>query len=61
MTFFTVYDPLDWRNRELENTDWIYFTPDDHKNREAILAYRQALRDWPSTDSFPANRPELGE
>jgi len=59
MTFFTVQDPIGWRNKELEKTDWICFAPDDHKNREAILAYRQALRDWPSTADFPDTRPEL--
>lgn len=61
MTLLTVYDPIAWRNQELQNTDWIYFAPDDHKNREAILTYRQALRDWPATDDFPDTRPVLGE
>jgi hypothetical protein len=33
----------------------------DHPQRDAHITYREALRQWPSTDSFPATRPELGE
>jgi len=49
-----------WRDTELEATDKAAQTP-DWPNRDNILAYRTALRDWPSTASFPATRPELGE
>ena len=48
-----------WRNAELESTDKAAQTP-DWPNRDNILTYRQALRDWPSTSNFPATRPELG-
>lgn len=48
-----------WRNLELEATDKAAQTP-DWPNRDNILTYRQALRDWPSTSDFPATRPELG-
>tara|TARA_B100001059_G_scaffold235677_1_gene282209 strand:+ start:470 stop:766 length:297 start_codon:yes stop_codon:yes gene_type:complete len=48
-----------WRNAELEATDKAAQTP-DWPNRDNILTYRQALRDWPSTSNFPATRPELG-
>lgn len=48
-----------WRNAELESTDKAAQTP-DWPNRDNILTYRQALRDWPSTSDFPATRPELG-
>ena len=49
-----------WRDSELEATDKAAQTP-DWPNRDNILAYRTALRDWPSTDAFPATRPTLGE
>lgn len=48
-----------WRNLELEATDKAAQTP-DWPNRDNILTYRQALRDWPSTSDFPDTRPELG-
>lgn len=48
-----------WRDGELEATDKAAQTP-DWPNRDNILTYRQALRDWPSTSNFPATRPELG-
>lgn len=48
-----------WRNGELIATDQAAQTP-DWPNRDNILTYRQALRDWPSTSAFPATRPELG-
>ena len=49
-----------WRNSELSATD--YIVPlSDHPQRDAYITYREALRQWPSTDSFPATRPELGE
>ena len=48
-----------WRDEELTRTD-IAAIVSDYPNAEAILAYRQALRDWPSTDDFPDTRPEVG-
>ena len=43
---------------ELEATDNAAQTP-DWPNRDNILTYRQALRDWPATADFPDTRPEL--
>ena len=48
-----------WRDLELAGTDWIVPVT-DHPQHAAYLAYRQALRDWPSTADFPDTRPELG-
>lgn len=47
-----------WRNSELESTDWIVPIT-DHPSHSATLAYRQALRDWPTTVDFPAAKPTL--
>jgi hypothetical protein len=47
-----------WRDTELALTDTAAQTP-DWPNRDNILTYRTALRDWPSTSDFPATRPEL--
>ena len=47
-----------WRDSELARTD-VAATVSDYPNANAVLAYRAALRDWPSTDSFPNTRPEL--
>ena len=49
-----------WRDAELSATDNAAQTP-DWPNRDNILTYRQALRDWPATADFPDTRPELGE
>ena len=49
-----------WRNGELSATDTASQTP-DWPNRDNILLYRAALRNWPATSDFPATRPELGE
>ena len=49
-----------WRNGELSATDTASQTP-DWPNRDNILLYRTALRNWPATSDFPATRPELGE
>ena len=54
-----------WRNDELARTD-IAATVSDYPNAEAILVYRQALRDWPAKNDdgeyingFPDTRPTL--
>jgi len=47
-----------WRDMELSSSDTAAQTP-DWPNRDNILTYRAALRDWPSTFDFPATRPEL--
>ena len=49
-------DAREWRDSELSSTDSIAQTP-DYPNRDAILVYRQELRDWPSTDDFPDTKP----
>ena len=49
-----------WRDSELVATDQAAQTP-DWPNRDNILTYRTALRDWPATDDFPNTRPVLGE
>jgi len=55
-----------WRDAELLRTD-IAATVSDYPNAEAILVYRQALRDWPAKNDdgeyingFPDTRPTLG-
>ena len=48
-----------WRNGELSATDTASQTP-DWPNRDNILLYRTALRNWPSTDAFPETKPVLG-
>jgi len=47
-----------WRDRELRLTDFIV-PLSDHPQRAAYITYRTALRNWPSTDDFPATKPEL--
>tara|TARA_R110000764_G_scaffold95309_1_gene179057 strand:- start:663 stop:1055 length:393 start_codon:yes stop_codon:yes gene_type:complete len=48
------------RNELLQETDWIV-NVSDHPQHSAYIAYRTALRNWPSTADFPATRPVLGE
>ena len=47
-----------WRDKELSFTDWI-IPLIDHPQREAYITYRESLRQWPSTESFPETKPEL--
>lgn len=47
-----------WRNSKINSTDNVAQTP-DYPNRDAILTYRQKLRDWPSTDAFPDTKPTI--
>jgi len=49
-----------WRDSELAATDYIVPLT-DHPQHDDYIAYRTALRDWPSTESFPDTRPVLGE
>ena len=48
-----------WRDEELTETDKASQTP-DWPNRDNIITYRAALRDWPSTSDFPDTKPTLG-
>jgi hypothetical protein len=47
-----------WRDDQLAFTDWI-IPLTDHPQREAHITYRESLRQWPSTESFPETKPEL--
>ena len=54
-----------WRNDELSRTDILVATP-DHPQRDELIVYRAALRDWPATNEageyingFPDTRPEV--
>lgn len=47
-----------WRDSELRRTDSLVLLP-DYPNSDALLAYRQALRDWPNTSDFPDTRPTM--
>jgi len=47
-----------WRDSELSNTDYIVSVTDNPQHSD-YMAYRVALRDWPSTSNFPATRPTL--
>tara|TARA_R110000737_G_scaffold211064_1_gene228612 strand:+ start:160 stop:363 length:204 start_codon:yes stop_codon:yes gene_type:complete len=49
-----------WRDEELTRTD-VAATVSDYPNADVYITYREALRQWPSTEDFPATRPELGE
>ncbi|MDA9775344.1 phage tail assembly chaperone [Algibacter sp.] len=51
-------DAKKWRNRELESTDILSLLA-DHPNNANILLYRQELRDWPNTSTFPLTKPKL--
>ena len=51
---------IEWRNSQLNRTDFIAQTP-DYPNRDAWLTYRQELRDWPSTADFPETKPTKPE
>ena len=48
-----------WRNGELSSSDFIV-PLSDHPQRADYILYRESLRSWPSTDSFPDTRPTLG-
>jgi len=47
-----------WRDNALAATDWV-IPISDHPQRDAYIALRQKLRQWPSTDSFPETKPTL--
>ena len=48
----------EWRDGELFATDWIVPVT-DHPQHVSYLAYREALRDWPSTVNFPETKPTI--
>lgn len=47
---------IEWRNTQLKETDSLMLVS-DYPHKEQLKAYRQALRDWPSTEDFPETRP----
>ena len=47
-----------WRDQELKSTDTLSLLA-DHPNNANILLYRQELRDWPNTSTFPLTKPTL--
>lgn len=53
-----AYSARQWRDAELIRTDTLMLLS-DYPGKEALTAYRQALRDWPSTTDFPDTRPVL--
>lgn len=49
-----------WRNDELTRTDALMLLS-DYPYKEALSAYRQELRDWPSQEGWPdIDRPTMG-
>ena len=55
----TAEEAREWRDSELFRTDSLMLL-DDYPQKDGLTAYRQELRDWPSTDDFPDTRPTLG-
>lgn len=51
-------DAKRWRDQELKSTDTLSLLA-DHPNNANILLYRQELRDWPNTSTFPLTKPTL--
>ena len=47
-----------WRDYELLRTESLLLL-DDYPQKDNLTAYRQELRDWPSTGEFPATKPTL--
>ena len=63
MVGMTVLNPEQaarkWRDEELLRTD-VAATVSDFPNAEAVIAYRQLLRDWPASADFPDTKPTMG-
>ena len=53
-----THEARQWRDSELNNSDWIIQTS-DHPQRAAYITYRAALRDWPTASDFPTTREDL--
>jgi hypothetical protein len=62
MVGMTVLNPEQaarkWRDEELLRTD-VAATVSDFPNAEAVIAYRQLLRDWPASEQWPHERPTM--
>lgn len=55
-------DERNWRNKKIEETDkWLLEDFPIQYSKEAILNFREALRDYPSTIGFPYDcvRPKI--
>ena len=52
------FESKKWRNQELKKSDWV-IPITDHPQHGDYIAYRVALRDWPSTSDFPDTKPTL--
>jgi len=52
------FESKKWRNQELKKSDWV-IPITDHPQHGDYIAYRVALRDWPSTSDFPNTKPIL--
>jgi hypothetical protein len=57
-TVIAENEAKEWRDSELERTDLLMVVP-DYPYKTQLEAYRQALRDWPSSENFPETRPTL--
>ena len=55
----TAEEAREWRDSELFRTDSLMLL-DDYPQKDGLTAYRQELRDWPSTEAFPDTQPALG-
>ena len=56
-----INEERQWRNSELEATDWIVQIP-DHPKKLVYTAYRKQLRDYPNQPDFPnGERPKKPE
>lgn len=49
--------PIKKRDQLLSETDPLIMLP-DYPYKTELAEYRQALRDWPDSDSFPDEMPE---
>ena len=49
-------EEIKWRDSELLRTDSLMLLS-DYPYKDELTIYRQALRDWPSTEDFPETRP----
>ena len=56
--YFIKQEARQWRDAELEATDFIVPLT-DYPNRDTWITYRQELRDWPSTENFPNTKPTI--
>lgn len=52
----------EWRDSELTRTDKLVILPDYPRNGTDLIAYRQALADYPEQEGFPnSDRPNQSD